>query len=288
MKTLSLLATLTIAASAASAQQNFDKVEIKATHVAGNVHMLEGAGGNIGVSAGPDGVLLVDNQFLPLAGKIDAAVAKLHPGPLKFMLNTHWHGDHAGGNPHFGKKALVVAHQNVRVRLSNATKPAPPEALPVVTLKDTASIHFNGEEIRLWHVGSGHTDGDVIIHFTKSGVIHMGDQFVNPRFPFVDVASGGDVAGYIKTVGDVLAQCDDTVKIIPGHGALATKADLKKFHDMLVGTSALVKQGVAAGKSLTEIKADQAWQQWREFSTDASFISASRWIDALYNAFSKK
>jgi glyoxylase-like metal-dependent hydrolase (beta-lactamase superfamily II) len=275
-------------AATATAQQNFDKVEIKATHVAGNVHMLEGSGGNIGVSAGPDGVLLVDNQFLPLAGKIEAAVAKLHPGPLKFMLNTHWHGDHAGGNPHFGKKALVVAHQNVRVRLSNATKPLPPEALPVVTLKDTASIHFNGEEIRLWHVGAGHTDGDVIVHFTKSGVLHMGDQFVNPRFPFVDVASGGDVAGYIKTVGDVLAQCDDAVKIIPGHGALATKADLKKFHDMLVGTSALVKQGVAAGKSLADIKADPAWQKWREFSTDASFISASRWIDALYNGFAKK
>jgi glyoxylase-like metal-dependent hydrolase (beta-lactamase superfamily II) len=174
------------------------------------------------------------------------------------------------------------------VRLSNATKPLPPAALPVITLNDRASVYFNGEEIRLWHIGPGHTDGDVIVQFTKSGVIHMGDQFVNPRFPFVDVASGGTVAGYIKTVGDVLASCDDNVKIIPGHGALATKADLKKFHDMLVGTSTLVKQGVAAGKSVSDIKADPAWQQWREFSTDASFVSANRWIDALYNAFSKK
>ncbi len=282
------LLVLLLSASAAVAQQNFDKVEIKATHVAGNVHMLEGAGGNIGVSVGPDGVLLVDNQFLPLAGKIEAAVAKLNPGPLKFMLNTHWHGDHAGGNPHFGKKAVIVAHKNVHVRLSNSTKPTLPEALPVITLNDTASVHFNGEEIRLWHIGPGHTDGDVIVHFTKSGVLHMGDQFVNPRFPFVDVASGGDVAGYIKTVGEVLAQCGDDVKIIPGHGNLATRADLKKFHDMLIGTSTLVKKGVAAGKTLEAIKADPGWQQWRDFSTDASFISASRWIDALYNAFSKK
>ncbi|NJN05582.1 MAG: MBL fold metallo-hydrolase, partial [Rhodobacteraceae bacterium] len=217
----------------AVAQQNFDNVEIKATHVAGNIHMLEGSGGNIGVSVGPDGVLLVDNQFLPLAAKIEAAVAKLNSGPIKFMLNTHAHGDHAGGNPHFGKKGVIVAHKNVRVRLSGAdgATAAPAEALPVVMINDSASLHFNGEEVRLWHVGPGHTDGDVIIHFTKSGVLHMGDQFVNPRFPFIDVARGGDVAGYIKTVGSVLAQCDDAVKIIPGHGALATKADLKKFHD---------------------------------------------------------
>jgi cyclase len=290
MKTLSLITTLTLAAFAASAQQNFDKVEIKATHVAGSIHMLEGAGGNIGVSAGPDGVLLVDNQFLPLAAKIEAAVARINPGPLQFMLNTHWHGDHAGGNPHFGKKALIVAHKNVRVRLSNgaAAKPAPPEAWPVITVNDTASIHFNGEEIRLWHVGPGHTDGDVIVHFTKSGVIHMGDQFVNPRFPFVDFASGGDVEGYLKTVASVLAQCDDTVKIIPGHGPLATKADLQKFHDMIRATSALVKKALADGKTLEAIKADPAWKQWESFGAAGSFISTSRWIDALYNGLSKK
>jgi glyoxylase-like metal-dependent hydrolase (beta-lactamase superfamily II) len=259
--------------------------------VAGNVHMLEGRGGNIGVSVGPDGVLLVDNQFLPLAEKIEAAVKQLNPGPIKFMLNTHWHGDHAGGNPYFGKQGVIVAHKNVRVRLSGsggASKLAPPEALPVVTIHNAASLHFNGEEIRLWHFGPGHTDGDVIIHFTKSGVIHTGDQFVNPRFPFVDFASGGDVAGYIKTVGSVLEQCDDQTKIIPGHGPLAKKADLKKFHDMLVATSGLVKQAIADGKRLDAIKADPAWKQWEEFGSAGSFISTSRWIDALYNGLSKR
>src|ERR1051325_5106959 len=274
----------------ATAQRDLSKVEIKATHVAGNVHMLEGSGGNIGVSVGPDGVLMVDNQFLPLADKIEAAVKKLDPGPLKFMLNTHWHGDHTGGNPHFGKTGIIVAHKNVRVRLSSggATKPAPPEALPVVVINDTASLHFNGEEIRLWHVGPGHTDGDVIIHFTKSGVIHTGDQFVNPRFPFVDFSSGGDMEGYLKTVGSILANCDEKTKIIPGHGPLATKADLKKFHDMIAATSGLVKKGIASGKKLEEIKADPAWKQWDEFGTPGGFITTSRWIEALYNGLSNK
>ena len=281
-----LLATVLVSV----AQQDFSNVEIKATHVAGNIHMLEGRGGNIGVSVGSDGVLMIDNQFLPLAEKIDAAVKQLNPGALKFMLNTHWHGDHAGGNPYFGKQGIIVAHKNVRVRLSSggATKPAPPEALPVITVNDTASLHFNGEEIRLWHVGPGHTDGDVIIHFTKSGVIHTGDQFVNGRFPFVDFASGGDVEGYIKTVGNVLAQCGDQTKIIPGHGVLATKADLKKFHDMLTATSSLVKKAIADGKKLDAIKADPAWKQWEEFGTAGSFVSTSRWIEALYNGLSKK
>jgi glyoxylase-like metal-dependent hydrolase (beta-lactamase superfamily II) len=291
MNSLRPLLLLAASITLASAQQDFSSVEIKAAHVAGNVHMLEGRGGNIGVSVGPDGVLLVDNQFLPLAEKIEAAVKQLNPGPIKFMLNTHWHGDHAGGNPHFGKKGVIVAHKNVRVRLSGsggASKPAPSEALPVVTLNDTASLHFNGEEIRLWHVGPGHTDGDVIVHFTKSGVIHTGDQFVNPRFPFVDFASGGDVEGYIKTVGSVLAQCDEATKIIPGHGPLATRADLKKFHDMLLATSGLVKQAIADGKKLDAIKADPAWKRWDEFGTPGSFITTSRWIEALYNGLSKR
>ncbi|MBI5772792.1 MAG: MBL fold metallo-hydrolase [Verrucomicrobia bacterium] len=288
MKTFAALTSLALCAVTAFAQQNYASVEIKTTHVAGNVYMLEGSGGNIGVSVGPDGVLMVDNEFLPLAAKIEAAVAKLNPGPLKFMLNTHWHGDHTGGNAHFGKKGVIIAHQNARLRLGSAAKPAPPEAMPVVTVNDTASVHFNGEEIRLWHVGPGHTDGDVIIHFTKSGVLHMGDQFVNPRFPFIDFASGGDVQGYIKTVGNVLAQCDDKTKIIPGHGALATKADLKKFHDMLTATSGVVKKAIAAGKSLADIKADPAWAQWKEFGAVAGPTGSSRYIEALYNGLGKK
>src|SRR5688572_15664773 len=206
-----------------NAQQDFSRVEIKSTQVAGNVHMFEGAGGNIGVSSGPDGILIVDDQFAPLAEKIDAALQKLEaPGPLKFVLNTHWHGDHTGGNAFFGRKASIVAHANVRKRLAAKSDTAK-EALPVITHEDGLSVHFNGEEIRMISLPPGHTDGDCVIHFTKSGVVHMGDQFFNGRFPFIDLGSGGDVAGYLKNVETVLSKLPEGVKIIPGHGPLATR-----------------------------------------------------------------
>src|SRR5690349_6128908 len=176
-------------ACAAFAQRDLANVQIKATPVAGNIHMLEGSGGNIAVSTGPDGVLMVDDQFAPLAEKIAAAIEKLDQGPIKFVLNTHWHGDHTGGNAHFGQKSSIIAQDNVRKRLV-AQSGTRKEALPVVTFAQGASVHFNGEEIRLTHLGPAHTDGDTIIHFTKSGVFHLGDQFVNARFPFIDLGSG--------------------------------------------------------------------------------------------------
>jgi glyoxylase-like metal-dependent hydrolase (beta-lactamase superfamily II) len=287
MKTIILtLFAFAVAVSCGIAQQDFSKVQIKSTHVAGNVHMLEGAGGNIGVSTGPDGLLIVDDQFAPLAEKIDAALQKLEAGgPLKFVLNTHWHGDHTGGNAFFGRKASIIAHANVRKRLA-AKSDTPKEALPVITQDEGLSVHFNGEEIRMIPLGPGHTDGDSVIHFTKSGVVHMGDQFFNGRFPFIDLGSGGSVEGYAKNVGNVLQTLPDDVKIIPGHGALATKKDLKAFHDMLVETTGIVRKAITEGKSLEQVKAAGLPEKYKEWGT--GFINSARYLEIVYNNLKSK
>ncbi len=266
------------------AQRDFSGVEIKATHVAGKVYMLEGSGGNIGVSAGPDGVLIVDDQFGPLAPKIEAAIGQIDAGSIKFVLNTHWHGDHTGGNAHFGKTAPILAHSNVRQRLA-AGNDTPAEALPVVTFDQSLSIHFNGEEIRVIHVPTGHTDGDSVIYFTKSGVVHMGDQFFNGRFPFVDANSGGDVKGYIRNLETVLEWLPDTVKVIPGHGPLGTKNDLRQFHAALVETSGLIRRGMQSGKSLETLQSEGLPEKWKDWGS--GFINTSRWIEFVYRSYSE-
>src|SRR6478672_5770134 len=213
MKTLIVAFALLFASSVSAQQPDYSKVQIKVTKVAGNVYMLEGAGGNIGVSVGEDGILIVDDEFAPLADKIKAALKNLGEGKLKFILNTHWHGDHTGGNAPLGQDAPIIAHDNVRKRLSTeqrseffkTTTPASPkEALPVITFDQALSVHFNGEEIRVIHFPHGHTDGDSVIFFTNSNVVHMGDDFFAGRFPFVDLDSGGDVEGLLKNIGDII------------------------------------------------------------------------------------
>src|ERR1051326_5905778 len=208
---LSILALSLLVWARLSAQQDFSKVEIKVTKVAGPVYMLEGMGGNIGVCAGEDGIVIVDDQFAPLAKKIRQALKGISDKPLKFVINTHFHGDHAGGNPEFSSEATIIAHENVRKRLQeggtvggNAVKPAAKEALPVVTFSDRASVHVNGEDIRAIHFPHGHTDGDSVIFFPKSNVVHMGDDFVTYGFPFVDANSGGTVGGMIEGCEKVL------------------------------------------------------------------------------------
>jgi glyoxylase-like metal-dependent hydrolase (beta-lactamase superfamily II) len=270
---------LLIAVSAALGQGDFADVQIKSTHVAGNVYMLEGAGGNIGVSVGPDGLLIVDDQFAPLAAKIEAALRQLDKGPLKFVLNTHWHGDHTGGNAHFGRQAPIIAHTNVRKRLADQAGTVR-EALPVITFDASLSVHFNGEEIRVLHLPPGHTDGDSVIHFTQSGVVHMGDQFFNGRFPFIDLNSGGDVAGYVRNVEEVLKKLPDGVKIIPGHGPLASRSDLERFHGMLLETTGFVRQAIADGRSLEQLKAAGLPDKWREWGS--GFINTDRWLEITY------
>ena len=284
------LLTLLFAATAVG-QQDFSKVEIKASKVAGNIHMLQGAGGNIGVSVGTDGILIVDDQYAPLADKIKAALKTLDQGKLRFILNTHWHGDHTGGNALFGPEAPVIAHTNVRKRLKEGSttpwkvEPASKEALPVVTFDHSVSIHFNGEEIRVIHFPHSHTDGDSVIYFTGSNVLHMGDNFFNGMFPFIDLDSGGDVDGYVKTVGDVLAKLPAGAKIIPGHGPLATADDLKLVHRMLRETTDIVRKKVAAGKTLEQIKAEGLPEEWKPWGT--GFIKTDRWIETLYRAYKK-
>jgi len=275
--------------------QDFSKVEIKATKVAGNVYMLEGSGGNIGVSVGPDGILIVDDQFAPLADKIKAALKTLGDGKLKFVLNTHYHGDHTGGNIAFGADAPIIAQTNVRKRLSeeqksklfNRTTPASPkEALPVITFDNAVSVFFNGEEIKVIHFPHGHTDGDSVIFFTGSNVVHMGDDFFNGRFPVVDLEAGGDVEGMTKNIGDILSKLPAGVKIIPGHGALSDAEGLKSFHNMLVQTTDIVRKRMAAGKTLDQIKAEGLPEEWKTWGS--GFIKTDLWLTLVYTSLSAK
>jgi glyoxylase-like metal-dependent hydrolase (beta-lactamase superfamily II) len=271
--------------------QDFSKVEIKATKVAGNVYMLEGSGGNIGVSIGPDGILIVDDQFAPLADKIKATLKTLGDGKLKFVLNTHYHGDHTDGNVAFGPEALIIAQENVRKRLSTeqvskffkrTTPASPKEALPVVTFDHAVSVFFNGEEIKVIHFPHSHTDGDSIIFFTNSNVIHMGDNFFNPRFPVVDLEAGGNVVGMTKTVGEVIAKLPTGVKIIPGHGPLSDAEGLKAFHRMLVETTDIVRKKKKAGKTLEKIKAEGLPEEWKSWGE--GYIKTDVWIELVYNS----
>jgi len=270
--------------------QDFSKVEMKVQKVAGTVYMLEGSGGNIGASVGDDGIVIVDDEFLPLAGKIEAALKGISDKPIKVVLNTHWHGDHTGGNPHFGEKAPIVAQENVRKRLVTGgksrfgeTKPADKSALPIITFEDQVSVHLNGEDIKAIHFPHGHTDGDSVIFFTQSNVVHMGDDFFNGgMFPFIDIDSGGSVQGMIAGDEKVLAEVPDDVKIIPGHGPLATKDDLRKFIAVLKETSAAVEAGIKKGKTLDQLKQEKVLAKWDSWGQ--AFIKTDMFTEILYDS----
>ena len=274
----------------AVAQQDMSKVEIKTQQLAPGVAVLFGAGGNIGVSYGEDGTVLIDDQFAPLTGKIQKAVADLGATPVKFLINTHWHFDHSGGNENLGKAgAIIMAHDNVRVRMTagatvagNAVPPAAKAALPVITYADGLKLHLNGEEVRIIHMSAGHTDGDSIVHWTTSNVIHMGDLFMfGVSFPFVDVGSGGDVRGFVAAADKALAIANDQTKIIPGHGPVATKADLQNHRNMVAGVIAKVEEGIKAGKTLDQIKASRPADGYGVKAD--GFITADRFVETVYN-----
>lgn len=280
---------LFVAPLAIAQQQDFSKIDVKGSKVSGNVYMLQAdpGSGNIGASVGPDGILIVDDQFAPLAEKIRTALKEAGGGPLKFILNTHWHFDHVGGNKVFGPEAPIIAHANVRKRLTTEQKamgrtfpPEPKEAWPVITFDHALSIHFNGEEIKVFHMFPGHTDGDSVVYFTGSKVIHMGDQYIANGFPFIDYESGGDVEGFAKNIAAVLAQLPPDAKVIPGHGPLSTRDDLKAYHRMLVETMTSVRQRVEAGKSLDTIKTEGLPDEWKPFSR--GFITTDKWIEAIH------
>lgn len=297
-----LIYLLAMEADLTWAQRDFAQVEIKVTPVSGHIYMLEGTStdpavsagpvGNIAASVGPDGILIVDDQFAPLAEKIQTALKGLGGGPLKFILNTHWHGDHTDGNKIFGPQAPIIAHTNVRRRLMTEQKivdrvfpPAPPEAWPVITFDTSLSLHFNGEEIKVVHFPQGHTDGDSVIFFTGSNVVHMGDQFFAGRFPFVDLDSGGDVEGLTKNIEAVMRQLPADVKIIPGHGPLSTLDDLRTYRRMLVETTNIVRERIEGGQSLDAIKAKGLPEEWKSFAGGP--ISTELWIEILYRSLSR-
>jgi glyoxylase-like metal-dependent hydrolase (beta-lactamase superfamily II) len=272
---------LLFAASTASAQAGLDTIQVRATHVAGNVHMLQGAGGNIGLVVGDDAVFVVDDQFAPLTPKILAAIRAITTAPVRFVLNTHWHFDHTGGNENMGKAgALVVAHENVRKRMStdqfiealSRREPASRrEALPVVTFTGSMAFHLNGDSVVVTHIAPAHTDGDAVVHFTKANVVHMGDAFLSAAFPFVDRSSGGSIDGIIAGAATVLRMTNATSKIIPGHGPLTDRARLQEFHDMLVDLRERMRRDVAAGRTIEQVLAspitstyDKSWPGNRE------------------------
>lgn len=286
MKRLALItaaALLLMVAQLAVSQRNFDNVQFKVSHVAGSVHVLDsGAGGNIGISMGEDGALMIDDQFAPLAPKIRAAMKGIGNGKLRFLVNTHHHGDHTGGNPEFGGEATIVAHSNVRKRLMDTNQPK--VALPVVTFRDSVTLHFNGEDVEIQHMPTGHTDSDSVIFFKKSNVIHMGDHFFAGRFPYVDLKGGGNVEGFLKNVATVIEQAPSDVKIIPGHGPLSTLDDLKTFHAGVRESADYIRSQMKAGKSLADIKQAGLPAKWDTWAS--GFINEERWIEIVYNSYS--
>ena len=250
----------------AVAQRDGSKVQVKAVQVTPNLHVVTGPGGNVGVSVGEDAVFLIDDQYAPLSEKVAAAIAALSPKPVRFILNTHWHGDHTGGNEHFARAgAVIVAHENVRKRMSTEqflealggkVPPSPAGALPLVTFAGNVTFHMNGEEIRAIHVPNAHTDGDAIVHFLKGDVIHMGDVYWNGLYPFIDTGSGGSIEGTIAAVDRILAIATDNTRFIAGHGnPVSGKRELKAYRDMLATITARVKELLRQGRKLEEIVA---------------------------------
>ena len=291
MRRLAALFVLLLIPVSGHAQDRFAAVEIKATHVRGSIYMLEGSGGNIGVSVGDDGILMVDDQFAPLADKIRAALAKLGDGKLQFILNTHWHFDHTGGNVEFGPEVPIIAHLNVRKRmaagqelLGRQMEPAPHEALPVITFDDSLTVHFNGENIRVVHFPTGHTDGDSVVFFDKSNVVHMGDQLFAARFPFVDLSSGGNVLGLERNIRKILQDLPEDVILIPGHGPLSTREDLEAYQQMLADSIELVRGKVDQGKSLEAIQEEGVPEGWADWGS--GWIKTGQWLDTVHKSLS--
>ncbi len=284
---------LLLTASSLQAQANYDSVQVRATSLGHGVHVLFGAGGNIGLSVGNDAVFVVDDQFAPLTPKILASIRSITDKPVKFVLNTHWHGDHTGGNENLGKGgALIMAHDNVRKRMSTEqfmaamnmrVAPSPRAALPVVTFNDGVTFHINDDSVSATHVAPAHTDGDVIVHFIKANVVHMGDVFNNAGLPFVDLSSGGSVHGVIAAADRVYAMANDQTRIVPGHGQVTDRARLKQWRDAVAAVRDGVAREVKAGRSIDQVLAlklgapyEKEWPAGHERFVRTAFEELSR------------
>ncbi len=295
------LIILTLFVSISVYAQDFDKVQINAVKAAENIYMLEGQGGNIGLFFGHQGIFIIDDQFAPLHEKIMAKVKELTAGSVPdnantFVINTHYHRDHTGGNELMGKMgAVIVSHENVRKRLSqeqfnsffnSTTPPLAESGLPIITFVDDLTFHLNGDSVHIVHVAPAHTDGDAIIHFIKANVIHTGDIVFTISYPFIDLDGGGSVSGVIKAVEKILSMSDANTKIIPGHGGLCDKAVVEKYHKMLTTIYDRVSRSHAEGKTLEQI---QAAQPTAEFDNDyKGFVSADRFVEIIYKDLSAK
>ena len=280
---LTLATLLAIATTNVYAEAPF---EYKKQLVKGSISILHGAGGNIGVLQGEEGLLVIDNGFDSNSSQLEKSLAAYGDSP-RFLLNTHWHGDHTGGNAALTKVATLMAHENVRKRLAKGVPtgqrviaPAPESALPDVTYKDGITLHFAGQTVSAVHFPAGHTDGDTVVFFEPAHVVHMGDLMFADKFPYIDPSSGGSVAGYTKNVAAILSQIDDTSVVVPGHGVVTDKAGVQRFYQMIVETTQTVKAMKVAGKTLEQAQAtglDMKWASWGDF-----FIDEDRWIAILW------
>jgi glyoxylase-like metal-dependent hydrolase (beta-lactamase superfamily II) len=289
-----LLSCLLVSAAfiSAMAQQDFSQVTIKTTEVTPGIYMLEGFGGNIGLSIGDDGVFVIDDQFAPLTAKIQQAIAALTKQPVRFVVNTHWHIDHAGGNENLGKAgAIIVAHDNVRKRLQkgqfvavfNAEIPAaPPAALPISTFDQGVTFHWNNDTLEVLHIAPSHTDGDAVIYFKDANVVHTGDLYWNGLYPVIDASSGGSAEGMVSGVEEVLARIDSNSKVIPGHGPLSNKAEMQVYHEMLKTSHARIKALKDQGKTVEQIVAAKPTADYDEQWGNA-LLSPEQWVQMVYS-----
>ena len=281
------------------AQQGLDTVQVRTQKLTDRVYILFGAGGNIGVSVGDDGAFVIDDQFAPLSEKIKAAIAQLDPKPVRFVVNTHWHTDHTEGNEKMSQGgAVIVAQDNVRKRMSveqalgrggqTTRVPASPHAaLPVLTFAEDVTFHVNGDSMRVIHVAAAHTDGDAIIHFTKANVIHMGDTFFNGRYPFIDLSSGGSIDGIVAAADKGLSLANDDTKIVPGHGAVGTKADLQEYRRVVGTIRDRIAKMVTAKKTLAEVAVAKPTADF-DAKWGKGFITADLMVDQVYASLTKK
>ena len=288
------VAAVVAAAPARAQQQNFDTVQVRAQQLAPNVYMLTGSGGNIGLSVGDDAVFVIDDQFAPLTPKILAAIKEITPKPVRFVVNTHWHFDHTGGNENMAQAgAVVIAQDNVRKRLTTGgflealnmkIDPSPRAALPLVTFTDGVTFHINGDSLVVRHVPPAHTDGDAIVRFTTANVIHMGDVFNNVSLPFVDLSSGGSINGVIGAAEEIIASTDAQTKIIPGHGVLADRARLQVWRDMLVKLRDTMTAEIAAKKTVEQVLADSITKSYAKEWPNGH----ERFVRLLFQELSKR
>ena len=278
---VSALIMLFVGSAAAQQERDWDAVKLQVHHVAGGVYYLEGTGGNIGLSIGEDGVIMIDDQFAPLTDRIVAAIKEVSDGDIRFVINTHVHGDHTGGNENLGEMGVIIlANDLVRVRMTQGIRggpPAPEIALPLLTYSDTITLHLNGEEVHAFAVPPAHTDGDSYIHFRGSNVLHLGDVFRTNNFPYIDVENGGTLAGTLEALGIAIGMAGPETLIIPGHGTVSTREDVMEFRDMLIKVADRVSRLVAEGKNFDAVVSARTTAEFEERWGDPT-----RFLTGLY------